>query len=117
VAIFISCLGLFGLSTFMAEQRTKEIGIRKVFGASTLKILIPLLKDYTHWVLFANLIAWPIGFYLMDKWLARFAYRTGFSWRIFVFSGVISLAITVVTISYKSFRAAAANPIASLRYE
>jgi len=117
VAIFISCLGLFGLSSFMAEQRTKEIGIRKVFGANILKILLPMLKDFSKWVLIANLIAWPIGYYMMNKWLAHFAYRTDFSWRIFFFSGMFTFVIAVATVGYKSVKAATASPIESLRYE
>lgn len=117
VAIFISCLGLFGLSSFMAEQRTKEIGIRKVLGANIPKILLPLLKDFTQWVLLANLIAWPIGYYVMSKWLAHFAYRTDFSWRIFLFSGLFTFVIAVATVGYKSVKAATASPIESLRYE
>ncbi len=117
VAIFISCLGLFGLSSFIAEQRTKEIGIRKVFGANIPKILLPLLKDFAKWVFIANLIAWPIGYYVMNKWLAHFAYRTDFSWRIFLFSGMFTFVIAVATVSYKSVKAATANPIESLRHE
>ncbi|UCE41864.1 MAG: ABC transporter permease [Candidatus Aminicenantes bacterium] len=117
VAIFISCLGLFGLSSFVADQRTKEIGIRKVFGANTPKILLPLLKDFTQWVLIAILIAWPVGYYVMSKWLARFAYRTDFSLRTFLFSGMITFMIAVVTVSYKSLKAATANPIDSIRHE
>jgi putative ABC transport system permease protein len=80
VAIFISCLGLFGLSSFLAEQRTKEIGIRKVFGANVPNILGQLLRDFTKWVLYANLIAWPIGYFAMQQWLNNFAYRTDWDW-------------------------------------
>jgi len=117
LAIFISCLGLFGLSSFVAEQRTKEIGIRRVFGANIPVILVQLLRDFTKWVLIANIIAWPIGYYAMTQWLKNFAYRTDFDWRIFLLSGVITLLIAVATVSYKSLKAATANPIDSLRYE
>lgn len=117
VAIFISCLGLFGLSSFMAEQRTKEIGIRKVFGANVPHILGKLLKDFTKWVLFANLIAWPVGYFAMQMWLNNFAYRSDPDWKVFVFSGLITLIIAAATVGYKSLRAAAASPMDSLRYE
>jgi len=117
LAIFISCLGLFGLSSFMAEQRTKEIGIRKVLGAKVSVILLQLLRDFTKWVLIANVIAWPIGYYAMKQWLKNFAYQTEFDWSIFLFSGVITLLIAVTTVGFKSLRAATANPVDSLRYE
>jgi putative ABC transport system permease protein len=117
VAIFISCLGLFGLSSFMAEQRTKEIGIRKVFGAKAPGILLQLLRDFTKWVLYANVFAWPIGYVAMQRWLGNFAYRTDLDWRIFFFSGLATLFIAAVTVGYKSLKAATANPVQSLRYE
>ena len=117
LAIFISCLGLFGLSSFMAEQRTKEIGIRKVLGAKVSVILLQLLRDFTKWVLIANVIAWPIGYYAMKQWLKNFAYQTDFDWSIFLLSGVITLLIAVTTVGFKSLRAATANPVDSLRYE
>jgi len=117
MAIFISCLGLFGLSSFIVEQRTKEIGIRKVLGAKVSVILLQLLRDFTIWVLIANAIAWPIGYYAMKQWLKNFAYQTDFDWSIFLISGVITLLIAVTTVSFKSLRAATANPIDSLRYE
>jgi ABC-type antimicrobial peptide transport system permease subunit len=117
LAIFISCLGLFGLSSFMAEQRTKEIGIRKVLGAKVSAILLQLLRDFTKWVLIANVIAWPIGYYAMKQWLKNFAYQTDFDWNIFLLSGVITLLIAVTTVGFKSLRVATANPVDSLRYE
>jgi putative ABC transport system permease protein len=117
LAIFISCLGLFGLSSFMAEQRTKEIGIKRVLGAKVSVILLQLLRDFTKWVLIANVIAWPIGYYAMKQWLKNFAYQTEFDWSIFLFSGVITLLIAVTTVGFKSLRAATANPVDSLRYE
>jgi putative ABC transport system permease protein len=117
LAIFISCLGLFGLSSFMAEQRTKEIGIRKVFGANVQNILVQLLRDFTKWVLYANLIAWPVGYFATQQWLKNFAYRTDWDWRVFIFSGLGTLIIAAATVGYKSLKAATANPIDSLRYE
>jgi ABC-type antimicrobial peptide transport system permease subunit len=117
VAIFISCLGLFGLSSFMAEQRTKEIGIRKVFGARVPGILLQLLRDYTKWVLYANLWAWPIAYFAMQQWLHNFAYRTELDWKIFIFSGGVTLIVAVATVGFKSLKASTANPIDSLRYE
>jgi putative ABC transport system permease protein len=117
LAIFISCLGLFGLASYMAEQRTKEIGIRKVLGASVLELIALLSKEFTKWVLIANLIAWPIAYYFMDKWLQDFAYRIDISWWIFVLSGGIALVIALVTVSLQAIKTAIANPINALRYE
>ncbi len=117
VAIFVSCLGLFGLSSFMAEQRTKEIGIRKILGANVPSLLIQLLKDFTKWVLYANLIAWPIAYFVMKLWLNNFAYRTKMDLRTFIFTGVLTLFIASATVGYKSLRAATANPIYALRDE
>ncbi|MBN1271638.1 MAG: ABC transporter permease [Candidatus Aminicenantes bacterium] len=117
VAIFLSCLGLFGLSSFMAEQRTKEIGIRKVFGANVPNIIVQLMRDFTKWVLYANLIAWPIGYFVMQRWLKNFAYRTDLEWWIFIVTGLGTLIIAAVTVGYKSLKAAIANPIDTLRYE
>ena len=117
LAIIISCLGLFGLSSFTNLQRTKEIGIRKVIGASFNNILFMLVKDFTKWVLISNIIAWPIAFFLMDKWLQDFAYRINISLWTFILSGSIALIIALVTVSYHAVKAATANPVKSLRYE
>jgi len=117
LAIFISCLGLFGLASFMAEQRTKEIGIRKVLGASVSKILLLLSKEYAKWVLFANIIAWPFAYYTMNKWLQGYAYRINIAVWSFVFAAVLALAIALFTVSYQAIRAATANPADALRYE
>ncbi len=117
VAIFVSCLGLFGLSSFMAEQRTKEIGIRKVLGANVPSLLMQLVKDFTKWVLYANLIAWPIGYFTMQLWLNNFAYRTNMDLRTFIFAGVVTLVIASATVGYKSLKAATANPVNTLRDE
>jgi ABC-type antimicrobial peptide transport system permease subunit len=117
VAIFISCLGLFGLSSFMAEQRTKEIGIRKVFGANVPNILVQLLRNFTKWVLYANVVAWPIGYLAMQQWLNNFAYRNDWDWWAFILPSLGTLIIATATVGYKSLKAATANPIDSLRYE
>ena len=117
LAIVISCLGLFGLASFTNLQRTKEIGIRKVVGASLQNILVMLVKDFTKWVLISNIIAWPIAYYLMHKWLQDFAYRIDISWWVFVLSGGIALIIALATVSVHTIKATIANPIEALRYE
>ncbi|MCI0495290.1 ABC transporter permease [candidate division KSB1 bacterium] len=117
LAIFISCLGLFGLITFMSEIRRKEIGIRKVLGASVSGIVTMLSREYLKWVLIANVFAWPISWFAMNRWLQNFAYRINLGWDIFVFSSVLALAIALITVSFQSIRAALANPVESLRYE
>ena len=117
IAIFVSCLGIFGLASFTAEQRTKEIGIRKVLGASVSSIVLLLSKEFSRWILLANIIAWPIGWYAMHKWLENFAYRTGLNPLLFILAGVLSFVIAALPISYQSIKAAIADPIDSLRYE
>ncbi len=117
LAIVISCLGLFGLASFTNLQRTKEIGIRKVVGASMYNILFMLIKDFTKWVLVANLIAWPVAYFLMNKWLEDFAYKINISLWVFVFSGGVALLIALITVSFQAIKSAAANPVESLRYE
>lgn len=117
LAIIISCLGLFGLVLFVTEQKTKEIGIRKVLGASVFEIIFILSKEFTKWVLAANVIAWPIAYYFMRNWLNNFAYRTSIDWYIFIVSGLIALIIAIATLSVQVLRAALKNPITSLRYE
>jgi len=117
LAIFIACLGLFGLASFTAERRTKEIGIRKVLGASVPGIVVLLSKEFTKWVLVANAIAWPVAYFFLSRWLQGFAYRMNITFLTFVFAGVISLAIALGTVSYQAFKAATSNPTDSLRYE
>jgi putative ABC transport system permease protein len=117
IAIFIACLGLFGLALFTTEQRTKEIGIRKVMGASVFSIAFLLSKQFTRWVLIANIISWPIAYYAMNRWLQSFAYRTNLNVWFLIFSALATLAIALLTISYQSVKTALANPIESLRYE
>ncbi len=117
LAVFIACLGLFGLAAFITEQRTKEIGIRKVMGASTPGILMILLKEFSKWVLIANIIAWPLAYMGMSSWLENFAYRIDIGWSIFILSGLISLIISILTVSSQVIKAATSNPVKSLRYE
>jgi putative ABC transport system permease protein len=117
LAIIVACLGLFGLVSFITEQRTKEIGVRKVLGASVGEIILLVSKEFIKWVLLANLIAWPIAFYLMSNWLNNFAYRTNISWFVFIGSGILALIIAITTVSYQVAKVAIQNPVTSLRYE
>jgi len=117
MAIVISCLGLFGLATYTAQVRTKEIGVRKVLGASVPSIIKLLSADFIKLVLIAIVIATPVSWYLMNKWLQDFAYKTNIGWMIFAFAGITAIAIALVTISFQSIKAAVANPVKSLRTE
>jgi putative ABC transport system permease protein len=117
LAIFISCLGLFGLASFVAEQRTKEIGIRKILGASIANLWQLLSKDFVVLVIISCLIAAPIAYYFMNEWLQKYTYRTDISWWIFVASGFGALLITLLTVSYQAIRAASMNPVKSLKSE
>ena len=117
LTVFIACLGLFGLASFMAERRTKEIGIRKVLGAGIPGIVLSLTREFARWVLVANVFAWPVAYFVSKRWLQGFAYRIDLGWEIFVFSAVIALIIAVATVSYQAMKAATANPIKALRYE
>lgn len=117
LAIFISCLGLFGLASFVAEQRTKEIGVRKVLGATVTNLWMLLSKDFVQLVIIALIIAAPIAYYVMQQWVQKFAYRTDISWWIFLAAGMGALIITIITVSFQSIRAAIANPTKSLRTE
>ena len=117
LAIFISCLGLFGMAMFMAEQRTKEIGVRKVLGASVFGLWKLLSKDFMALVIISLLIAAPIAWYFMAKWLQGYSYRTPISWWVFAITAVGALAVTLITVSYQSIKAALANPVKSLRSE
>ncbi len=118
LAIFIACLGLLGLASFSAGQRTKEIGIRKVLGASVANVLALLSKEFLKLVLVANLIAWPLARYAMNRWLQNFAYRVDTSWWVFALVPLCgTLVIALVTVSTQAIRAALANPVDVLRYE
>jgi putative ABC transport system permease protein len=117
LALFLSCLGLYGLASFTVETRRKEVGIRKVLGASLPGILLLLTREFIKWVLLVNLAAWPMAFFFMKKWLQSFAYRVSPDVWTFVFSSVIALAIALLTIGFQTVKAAAANPVDSMRYE
>lgn len=117
LAIFISCLGLFGLASFMAEQRAKEIGIRKVIGASVFNLWKLLSKDFALLVFIAGFIAIPLGYYLMQDWLKDYEYRTELSWWIFAIAGISALLVTLSTVSYQAIKAATVNPVKSLKAE
>jgi len=117
LAIFISCLGLLGLASFSVEQRTKEIGIRKVLGSSAINIAVLITKDFIKWVLIANIIAWPAAWYAMNKWLQNFTFKTLLSWDIFIISGLLALLIALLTVGYQSVKAGGSNPVEALRYE
>jgi putative ABC transport system permease protein len=117
LAIAIGCLGLFGLTSFTAEQRTKEIGIRKVLGASVSGIILLLVREFTKWVLLAVLIAWPIGYFVMNNWLQNFAYRISVGMDTLLVAALLALLVSLITVSFQSIRAALAEPVNSLRYE
>lgn len=117
LAIFIACLGLFGLASFVTEQRTKEIGIRKALGASVSELVMMLSKEFTKWIILANLIAWPVAYFVMKSWLQNFAYRINLNIWVFITAGLAALVIALLTISFHAIKAALANPIESLRYE
>lgn len=117
LSIFIACLGLLGISSYTAEQKTKEIGIRKVLGASEFSINNLLTKEFFKLVLIANLFAFPAAYYVMNKWIQNFAYRTNINIFSFIFAGIITVIITILTVSFQTVRAARANPVDSLKYE
>jgi len=117
LGIFIACLGLFGLASFITEQRTKEIGIRKVLGASTPGLVLLLSREFTKWVLAANLIAWPLAYYAGRHWLRNFAYRASIGPELFVFAGLLTLAVALASVLYQALRSAASDPVECLRYE
>jgi len=117
LGLFIACLGLLGLASFTAESRIKEIGIRKVLGASVGGIVLMLSKQFTKWVLLGNCIAWPVAYYFINRWLKNFAFRVDIGVWTFVLSGILVLLVAILTVSYQSIKAAVANPVDSLRYE
>ncbi len=117
IALVLSCLGLLGFAKFLAEKRTKEIGIRKVNGATISEVMTMLNRDFVKWVAIAFVIATPIAYFAMHKWLENFAYKTNLSWWIFALAGVLALGIALLTVSFQSWKAATKNPVESLRYE
>jgi len=117
LAIFLACLGLFGLTAISTTQRTKEIGIRKVLGANFISLNMMLLKQYTKWIMIANLIAWPVAYMLMKNWLQNYAYKINLGLHYFIIATLLTLVISVITISYLAIRTARSNPVDSLRDE
>jgi putative ABC transport system permease protein len=117
LAIVIACLGLFGLASFTAELKTKEIGIRKVLGASIGGLVFLMSKEFTKWVLVANLIAWPTSYLIMKEWLNEFAYRINIGFGTFLLAAFLALVIALLTVLFQSIKAATANPVDSIKYE
>jgi putative ABC transport system permease protein len=117
LAILISCLGLFGLASFSTEKRTKEIGIRKILGASIKDVVFLLSKHFIGLVLIANLIAWPLAWLALNRWMQGYAYRVAISWWVFVLAGIAALLIALLTVSFLTIKAATNNPVKSLRAE
>ena len=117
LAIFIACLGLFGLASYMAEQRTKEIGVRRVLGASVSGITLMMSREFAKWVLIANLIAWPVTWIFINRWLKGFAYRMEIGVLVFLIPAAVSIGLALLTVSFQTLRAARANPVDSLKYE
>ena len=117
LAIIISCLGLLGLSSHAVEQRTKEIGIRKTLGASVSGLAFLFSKEFARWILLANLAAWPLAYFILNRWLQNFAYRIDLNIWTFLASGLTALAISLVTVGSRSIRASRANPVESLHHE
>lgn len=117
LTIFISCLGLFGLATYMAENRIKEIGVRKVLGASVANITVLLSKDFLKLVIISIVVASPVAWWAMNKWLQNYPYRVDIKWWVFAWAGLLSIIIAIVTVSFQAIRAALSNPVNSLRTE
>jgi putative ABC transport system permease protein len=117
LAIFLSCLGLFGLTTFLMQRRIKEIGIRKVLGASCTNIVTGMVKNYAIWIIAANIIGWPLAYYYVKNWLTNFEYRTEISLLVFIISAVLTFVIAILTASYSAFKVARTNPIDAFRNE
>ncbi len=117
LAILIACMGLYGLAAFTAQQKTREIGIRKVLGASLKGLIMLLMHQFVRWVLLANIIAWPIAWYVMQKWLQNYAYSIKLNPAFFIFTGIITLLIAALTVLFQSIKAATSNPVEALKYE
>ena len=117
IALLISAIGLFTIALYDTQRRIKEIGIRKVNGATIKEIMLMLNKDFIKWVVIAFIIACPIAYYAMSKWLENFAYKTALSWWVFALAGVFTIVIALLTVSWQTYRAATRNPVESLRDE
>jgi putative ABC transport system permease protein len=117
LAILIGCVGLFGLAAYLAEQRTKEIGIRKVVGARALSLVLLLCREFILLIAAANVVAWPLAFFALRRWLQNFPYAVGLEPGVFVLTSVLTLAIALITVGFQSYKAASADPVAALRHE
>lgn len=117
IALLLSVLGLFALTSYTVSKKFKEIGIRKTFGASIKSIIYKLNRDIIRWVLFTNIIAWPIAYFVMNDWLQNYPYRVDINWGYFVLASIISLMIALITISFQAIKAARMNPVDAIRYE
>ena len=117
LTILVACLGIFGLAAYSTEQRTKEIGIRKVLGSSVSSIVLLLTRSYTRWVIVANLFAWPAAYYAANRWLQSFSYRTTVGISPFIVAALMTLVVALFSVIFQTLRAATANPVHSLRYE
>jgi len=117
ISVIISAMGIFALAAFSMQRRTKEIGIRKVNGARVSEVMAMLNKDFVKWLIIAFVIACPIAWYAMHKWLQNFAYKTILHWWIFLAAGAVAVLVALLTVSWQSWRAATRNPVEALRYE
>ena len=117
LSVIIACMGILGIASFLLQRRIKEIGIRKVNGARTIEVMVLLNTDYIRWITISFIIATPLAWYAMNRWLSNFAFKTVISWWIFIFAGVLALVVALITVSWKSLQAASRNPVESLRYE
>ena len=117
LAVFIASLGLFGLTSFVVDRKIKEIGIRKVLGATVPGIVGILSMTFTKWILVANVLAWPAAWFAMNRWLQNFAYRVNIGWFSFLLAGLLALIIALVTVSFQTVKAAMSNPVDALKYE
>jgi putative ABC transport system permease protein len=117
IAILIACMGLFGLAMFSAQQRTREIGIRKALGATVSDIALMLSKSFVKWVLLANIFAWPLAYWFIKDWLEDYPYRIDVGFSLYAWAGLLALAIALLAVSYQTIKAARGNPVDALRYE
>lgn len=116
-AMIVACLGLFGLASYMAEQRTREIGVRKVLGVTMAEIAVLLSKGFVKWILVANVVAWPAAYFLLEQLLHTYAYRIPFLWWLSPLAFLLSVGVALLTVSYQSIKSAKANPVNALKYE
>jgi putative ABC transport system permease protein len=117
LSVLVACLGLLGLVSFTSEIRTKEIGIRKVLGASTGSVIVLLSREFIKWILLANVVAWPLAWFMMNKWLQNFAYRVNIGWFVFILAAIVTMFIAIFTFIFQTVKTACADPVDSLRYE